>query len=201
MDTHEALIRAFNRVVPLTLQQKDELRRVTSPLELPKGSSLLDQGQVSSHLYFIVEGAVRGIYHYKDKQVTAWFAFEGQIIDSHASFVYRTPSPKSIILLSDCKFLYISHDSLEYLYRKDAVWGNLSRIFIERYYLEIQDRLISMLAMSAEERYECLLQEYPNIENRVNLSHIASYLGIRPETLSKLRKKRIRRSSNEISNM
>lgn len=190
MDTHEALIQAFNRLIPLNPQQKDELRRATSLLNLPKGSSLLEQGQVSSHLYFIVEGVVRGIYHYEHKQVTAWFAFEGDIIDSHASFVYRTPSPKSIILLSDCKFLHISHDSLEYLYRKDPVWGNLSRIFIERYYIELQDQLISMLAMSAEKRYERLLQKYPNIEDRVNLSHIASYLGIRPETLSILRRRR-----------
>lgn len=199
MDAHEKLIQAFNRLIPLTPPQKSELRRITSFLELPRGSLLLERGQISSHIYFILEGVVRAVNHGGDKEVTPWFAFEGDIVNSHFSFVYRMPSQESIILISDCKFLTISHESMQYLYNKDPIWSNLSRIFIERYYIDVQERLISFLALSAEERYEQLLHQYPNVEDRVNLSHIASYLGIRPETLSNLRKRR-RKKLQRIQN-
>jgi CRP/FNR family transcriptional regulator, anaerobic regulatory protein len=79
---------------------------------------------------------------------------------------------------------------LQYLYSKDLIWQHLSRCFIESYYIDLQERLISFLSLSASERYEQLLHKYPHIENRVNLGHIASYLGIRQETLSIMRRRR-----------
>jgi CRP/FNR family transcriptional regulator, anaerobic regulatory protein len=199
MDAHEKLLQAFNRLIPLTPSQKDELRRVTSFLELPKGSLLLERGQISNHLYFIIEGAIRSIYYHDEKEVVPWFAFEGDIINSHFSFVHRIPTQESIILISDCKFLSISHESMQYLYNKDPVWGHLSRIFVERYYIDVQQRLISFLSVSADERYEQLLLQHPNIEARVKQCHIASYLGIRPETLSALRRRRSRKSQRRPS--
>jgi CRP/FNR family transcriptional regulator, anaerobic regulatory protein len=193
---YEKLFQAFNQLTPLGPQQREELRRVTYPLELPKESTLLERGQMCNHLHFIVEGVVMASHNSNGKEVIPWFGFEGDIVNSHLSFTYRQPSLESIILISDCKFLSITYKSLQYLYSKDLVWQNLSRFFIERYYLDVQARLISFLSLSASERYEQLLRQYPDIENRVNLGHIASYLGIRKETLSHLRKRRRKHLDN-----
>lgn len=193
---HEKLFQAFNHFVPLGSRERDELRRVTYSLELPKESVLLEQGQISNHLHFIVEGVVRAVHYKNEKEVIPWFGFEGDIVNSHLSFTRRQPSVESIVLISDCKFLSITYESLQYLYSKDLVWQSLSRSFIERYYIDVQDRLMSFLSLSAYERYEQLLQNHPDIEDKVNLGHIASYLGIRPETLSNLRKKRKKHQCN-----
>lgn len=186
---HEKLFQAFSQIIPLGLREQEELHKVTYSLELPRDSFLLERGQVCNHLHFIVEGAVRAVQYNNGKEVIPWFAFEGDIVNSHLSFTYRQPSLKSIILISDCKFLSMTYESLQYLYSKDLIWQHLSRCFIERYYIDLQERLISFLSLSAAERYEQLLQKYPNIEDRVNLGHIASYLGISQATLSRLRKR------------
>jgi CRP/FNR family transcriptional regulator, anaerobic regulatory protein len=171
---HERLFQTFNRLIPLGLQEQEELHRITYCLDLPKGSILLERGQICNHLYFIVEGVVMAVHYSNGKEVIPWFGFEGDIVNSHLSFTYRQPSLESIILLSDCKFLSITYESLQYLYNKNLVWQNLSRLFVERYYLDVQARLISFLALSASERYEQLLKQYPGIEDRVNLGYIAS---------------------------
>jgi CRP/FNR family transcriptional regulator, anaerobic regulatory protein len=193
---HKKFFQTFNQLIPLSPQQREELRRVTFPLELPKESFLLERGQICNQLHFILEGVVRAVHYSNGKEVTPWFGFEGDIVNSHLSFAYRQPSLESIILISDCKFISITYESLQYLYSKDLVWQNLSRYFIERYYIDVQERLISLLSLSAFERYEQLLQKYPDIEDRVNLGHIASYLGIRQETLSNLRKRRRKNQRN-----
>lgn len=189
-EIHKKLFQAFNRIIPIGLKEQEELRKNTYLLELPKDSFLLEQGQICNHLHFIVEGAVRAVQYNNGKEIIPWFGFEGDIVNSHLSFTSRSPSLKSIILISDCKFLSITYESLQYLYGKDLTWQHLSRCFIERYYVDLQERLISFLSLSAPERYEQLLQKYPDIEDRVNLGHIASYLGMRQETLSNIRKRR-----------
>lgn len=184
---HEKLFRAFNQVVPLNSQQWEDLRRVTYPLELPKDAFLLKQGEVSKDLHFIVEGVVRAVQYSNGKEVIPWLGFEGDIINAHYSFTSRQPSLQSIILISDCKFLSVTYESLQYLYSKDSIWQHLSRCFIESYYIDLQERLISFLSLSADERYQQLLEKYPDIEDRVKLGHIASYLGMTQETLSRVR--------------
>jgi CRP/FNR family transcriptional regulator, anaerobic regulatory protein len=190
---YKQLFQAFNQILPMGLKEQEDLRRVTYLLELPKDSFLLKQGQICNHLHFIAKGAVRAVQYDNEKEIIPWFGFEGDIVNSHLSFTSRKPSLKSIILISDCTFLSITYESLQYLYSKDLIWQHISRCFIERYYTDLQERLISFLSLSASERYEQLLQKYPDIENRVNLGHIASYLGIRQETLSIIRRRRRKR--------
>jgi CRP/FNR family transcriptional regulator, anaerobic regulatory protein len=185
---YEKLFQAFSQIMPIGSREQEELRKVTYSLELPRDSFLLERGQVCNHLHFIVEGAVRAVQYNNGKEVIPWFGFEGDIVNSHLSFTYRQPSLENLILISDCKLLSITYESLQYLYGKDPIWQHLSRCFVERYYLDLQERLISFLSLSASERYEQLLQKYPDIEDRVNLGHIASYLGIRHETLSNIRR-------------
>ncbi|MEH2111014.1 MAG: hypothetical protein V7K39_00360 [Nostoc sp.] len=84
----------------------------------------------------------------------------------------------------------MSHNYLQYLYKKDPVWDKLGRLLIEDYYIRFRERLISFQTLTATERYNELLQRHPDIENQVQLGYIASYLGIDIATLSRLRTRR-----------
>ncbi|WP_334977527.1 Crp/Fnr family transcriptional regulator, partial [Nostoc sp.] len=124
------------------------------------------------------------------KDITSWFSFEGDFSCSFISFNNRVPSQESIVAISQCKLLAMSHNYLQYLYKKDPVWDKLGRLLIEDYYIRFRERLISFQTLTATERYNELLQRHPDIENQVQLGYIASYLGIDIATLSRLRTRR-----------
>jgi len=161
------LIQKFNQISPLTLEQKIDLQRVCEYEKLPKDYFLLEHGKISNHVYFILEGAVICIHYSNAKEIIPWFAFEDDFVNSHFSFIHRQPSIESLFTLSDCHLLAISYENLQYLYRKDPVWNKLFHSVVEGYYLEIQERLVSLLAQSAPERYDNLIQQYPDIEKRL----------------------------------
>ena len=187
------LVQKFNQLISLNFEQQRDLQRVCEYEEFPKNYFLLERGTISNHVHFILEGTVICIHYSNGKEVVPWFAFEGDFVNSHFSFIHRQPSLESLFTLSDCHLLSISYENLQHLYSKDPVWNNLFRSVVEGYYLEIQGRLISLLAQSAPERYDHLIQQYPDIEKRLKLGHISSFLGITQSTLSRLRSRRSRR--------
>jgi CRP-like cAMP-binding protein len=189
---YATLIQKFNQLTPLNIEQQSDLKRVLKYEEFPQDSFLLKCGQISSCVHFILSGTVIAIRYSNGKEVIPWFAFEGDFVNSHSSFLDQKPSLESLYTLSDCQLLSITYDSLQYLYSKDSVWNKLFRSVVENYYLEAHERLISLLSQSAMERYIALIQEYPDIENRLKLGHIASFLGITQSTLSRLRARRLR---------
>lgn len=177
------------RVLINNLQWQDFYRQMELH-ELPKNYVLLEPGQISKNLYFSLEGIMRGVFLSNGKQITSWISFAGDFSCSFISFNNQVPSQESIVTISDCKLLAMSHDSLQYLYRKDPIWDKLGRLLIEDYYIRFRERLISFQTLTATERYNQLLQKQPDIENKVQLGYIASYLGIDTATLSRLRTKR-----------
>lgn len=184
---YEKLLQSLNQFVPLNSQQQEDISRAVQMEELPKNYLLQEQGKVCNHIYFVLEGIVRCCRHADGKEVTFWLVFEGAFFCSYFSFIYRKPSEDSLTLISNCKLLSISYETLQHLYQKDSVWVNLNRRIIDHYYTEMQSRLMSLLSQSSAERYDNLLQQHPDIERKVKLGHLASYLGIRQETLSRLR--------------
>ena len=186
---YHKLFSTLDQLVTLTSTQQAEIRQIMKPLELHKDSVLLEQGEVCGYLYFLSEGVVRQIYHQEDREITSWFAFEGEFVNSFFSFVSRRPSLESIVLVSDCKLLILSYEGLQYLYQKDLIWNKVGRLVMERYFIELEERLFAMQLHSAAERYDKLLQKHPYILSKVKLGHLASYLGVTQETLSRIRAK------------
>jgi CRP/FNR family transcriptional regulator, anaerobic regulatory protein len=184
---YEQLLQKLNQVIALNPQQQRDLCRVVHRLELPKAALILGEGEVSNHLYFVVKGGVRSAYSASDRDVTRWLCFEGDFATSYFSFVYRQPSEDSIIAISDCELLAICYDDLQHLSRQDQVWIDLNRRLLEHYYTALLQRIAAFQTQSTAERYRSLLQEHPDIEDKVALGHIASYLGMTQETFSRLR--------------
>ncbi|MGD1927755.1 MAG: Crp/Fnr family transcriptional regulator [Leptolyngbyaceae cyanobacterium] len=187
-----SLFQRLNQLVLLNPSQQRALSNILETVEMPKDSLLLEAGQISSHLYFVVEGILRSSYTFEDKEVTRWFCFAEHFATSYFSFVYRQPSEDTIMLLTDAKLLAISHTNLQYLSQQDSVWIDLNRHLLEHYYTNSLERIASFQTQSTLERYEHLLQQHPTIEDDVPLGYLASYLGMTQETLSRIRRKKKR---------
>ncbi len=161
--------------------------------EFPRDTVLLQCDEICNRLHFVIEGAVRAVYYRDDKEFIPWLGFEKEFVYSIYSFTSQKPSSESIILISDCKFSSISYENLQFLYEKDPIWNKLGRLLFEKTCVKLYNRIRYYQSLSAAERYDQIHQRHPDILDRVKLLHLASYLGMTPETLSRLRSRKERR--------
>lgn len=189
---YNKLLARLNELVPLNPPQQRALCGVLQTVELPKGTVLLAAGKVCTRLYFIKEGVIRASCQVEGKDVTRWFCFEDHFAAAYFSFVYQQPSEDTITLLTDTKLISLSYTALQDLSKQDSIWINLNRHLLEHYYIASLQRIMSFQTQSTAERYQALLAERPDIEDKVPLGQLASYLGMSQETLSRLRAKQKR---------
>lgn len=156
-------------------------------LEAKKGELLVREGQYSDKLYYVVKGGVRAYYLKDGKTISDWFSFENDFISSIISFFLDVPSQHYIELMEDSTLLVFKRDDIDFLCEKHHDFERLGRLSVTKTMLQLQQRVVAIQFKSSKERYESLLQRFPNIELRVPLGDIASYLGITQETLSRIR--------------
>jgi len=154
-----------------------------------KNDQLLTEGQVCRHLYFLEKGALRGYYNLDGKEITHWFGFENDFVTSFHSFITLQPAVENIQLMEGSVLWAISKEKITGLYNRFHEVERLMRIAYEKYYIRLEERFVNAQFKTAKERYESLLLQSPGILKRVPLGNIASYLGISPETLSRIRNK------------
>jgi CRP-like cAMP-binding protein len=142
------------------------------------------------HLYFLERGALRGYYNLEDKEVTHWFGFENDFVTSFHAFITGQLAVENIQLLEGSVLWAISKEKLNLLLNQYREVERLLRIAYENYYIRLEERYINAHFKTASERYADLLQQMPHLLKRVPLGYIASYLGISPETLSRIRSRR-----------
>ncbi len=157
--------------------------------KLPKKTLLLRESKVCDRLYFIEKGMVRAFYRHDGQETTDWFMQEGDLIISVYSFYLQKPSFENIELLEDCTLVSIPYQDLQRIYQQYPEFNFVGRILTERYYVRGDEQAIDLRCKTAEERYEALLEKNPELFHRAHLKHIASFLGMAPETLSRLRAK------------
>jgi CRP-like cAMP-binding protein len=167
----------------------ESLGAVLKPVELGKGSFLITEGKICQYVYFLERGCLRGYYNLEGREITYWFAFENNFVTSLLSFVTRKPGMENIQLLEDCKLWAITYNDLQELYERHADISRLGRIMNERYYVMLEERVVSNHFKDAKERYDNLIANTPHILQRVPLGYVASYLGMTQETLSRIRSK------------
>ena len=123
----------------------------------------------------------------EEKEITHWFSFEEDFVTSFHSFITGQPSVENIQLFEGSVLWAISKESLTQLLNQHREIERLLRIAYEKYYIRLEERFVNAQFKTAAERYQTLLQQRPNIIERVSLGYIASYLGISQETLSRVR--------------
>ncbi|WP_299434726.1 Crp/Fnr family transcriptional regulator [uncultured Maribacter sp.] len=178
---------------PLTYDCQQELIGLAKILKLKKNFTLVREGQFSDKTYYVVSGCARAYYLKDGKDISDWFAFENEFISSIVSFFTNKPSPHFIELLEDSILVEFSREQIEELSMKYHDYERLIRVIVTKTMLSQQERITSIQFQNAEQKYNNILTIHPNITTRIPLTHIASYLGITLETLSRIRslKKRI----------
>ncbi len=185
----------LDAVIPLDPSVKASIGQLTQPLHVPRHTLLLQEGQVCRSLYFIGQGLVRAYRQQADgREITTWFAAEQELFTSGYSFISRAPSRETIEVLEDVTGFCISQQALTDLYEQHPVVDRLGRRLTEHYYFQLEELFASQITLSATERYERLISTAPGLLQRVSLGHIASYLGMTQETLSRIRARPIRPS-------
>lgn len=183
----ETIKQIITNITPIAEPALEKLASLFEEVQYPKGHLLFKQHEVDRTVYFIKSGMARAYYRTAESDVTFWFGKEGNSVFSYNSYINHTPGYESISLLEDTVLYRINHDQLETLYETDIHIANWGRKLIEKEIILVEERLISRLLLNASERYKNLMEHYPELLQRVQLNYIASYLGITPVSLSRIR--------------
>lgn len=149
----------------------------------------LSAGQVCREMGFINEGAFRVFYLSEGREINTHFCMENDFVVDFDSFLQQKPSRYYIQALEHCHITTFNLPTLQHAYERSQNWERFGRMMAEHAYKTTNKRVESFLFMDGEQRYIHLLETEPHLLERVPLYHIASYLGIERETLSRLRKK------------
>jgi len=177
----------LDRIFQLPEQSKKDLLLTISSITYPKGHIILKAGKVESSIYFIKKGIVRAYIDEDKSDTTFWFGKEGETIISMKSYVENQNGYENIELLEDCELYELKTADLQRLFNSDIHIANWGRKFAEKELIKTEERLITKLFKNASERYLDLITNHPELIKRIQLGHIASYLGITQVSLSRIR--------------
>ncbi len=187
----EVLVDYFAKSFPLNDEEKELVRAKFHSRLFRKKQYVLQEGDTCTQFNFVVRGCLRS-YKIDNKGNThvLQFASENNWINDLGSFHDERPSALNIDALEDTVVLQISHADLLFLYINAPKFNRIFRVLIENGFIRLQERLLQNISSTAEERYQSFLNLYPHLINRLSQVQIASYLGITPEFLSRLRNTR-----------
>ncbi|MCC3157864.1 Crp/Fnr family transcriptional regulator [Hymenobacter sp. 15J16-1T3B] len=181
------LLTYLQTIQPLSEGLMQALQTGITREELPEKHLLLQPGRVARKIYFVESGLVHGFTLFRERKVSSWFMREGDFVISVVSFLMQAPSTEYLELLEPSVVYSVTYDQLQLLYTHFPEFNTIGRRLTEKYYVLSEQRAYTLRTASASERYEQLLRDFPDIFQRVQVKQIASYLGIAPETLSRLR--------------
>lgn len=191
MDHYQSLIDHFSELVTLSKSEIAFIKDRFEPKFLKKKEILLYKGNISQHMRFITSGCLRNFNTDENaREHVLQFGIEGWWINDLYSYLTETPSTFFIQALEDSVVLQISKNNLSKLFYEAPILERFFRIKFENAYVALQNRTIHGMSKPIDERYSEFRTTYPEIEQRVPQYMIASYLGITPESLSRVRNRR-----------
>ncbi|WP_266204989.1 Crp/Fnr family transcriptional regulator [Pontibacter kalidii] len=187
---HQLYFQKFNEKVRLTEEEQDRIATYLTYKKLRRKQYLLQEGDVCKFIAFVEKGALRA-YSVDDTSAEhiIQFGLEGWTISDLFSFLTGEPATYNIDAIEDSELVLISKAAHEELLQTMPKYETFTRLNITGAYLAMQRRLTSIIGSSVEERYQDFISLYPHIAQRVPQHMIASYMGLTPETLSRIRKR------------
>ena len=179
----------INQIVSLTTEEKSTIEKAFSTIEISKGNFWVKQGKICDQVGFVLSGRLRN-YYFDDSgnEITCYFVTPENFISSFTSFLTNTPANENISALEDTVLRVISKKDLEELSVRVPKIQIFRRVIAENLFITMEKRIAMLQSQSAYERYERMLKDNPDIILRVPLQYTASFLGITPQHLSRLRK-------------
>lgn len=159
------------------------------PVVFPKNTIVERPGKIPQYQYFIVAGIMRN-FQTDDlgNEITIDLNHDSRFFTSYIHFVNRSISNENIECLTECSLLRIKRDDVDILYSKSTVLNQYTILLLQNVFEEERERIKELTTLTAKQRYLRFIQNKPNVLKNVPLKYIASYLGIKPETISRIRR-------------
>lgn len=183
-----AVINHLEQFIALTADERQLFDDKFAQRKVKRKEKLLKEGEVCKHYSFIISGCFR-MYGVDERgyEHNIQFACENDWIMDIGSFHTKKPSKLFIESIEPSVVLQIEQKDLYFLYLNIPKLDRIFKVLIENKYVELQERVLQNFSSTAQQRYLAFLEQYPMLSNRLPNIHIASYLGITPEFLSKVR--------------
>ncbi|MEO6849047.1 MAG: Crp/Fnr family transcriptional regulator [Mucilaginibacter sp.] len=188
VEERTALDRVLMGVVGLDERYVVEFRQLMFRKRLNKKDFLITEGNTCNFLGVVVSGVMRSFIHGGESdEFNNDFYFEDDFVSAYTSLLTSQPTNCNIQALTDVNMVYITAAQYQELISRDNEWYKLGKYIAETFFIRKCKRETSFLKNTASKRLESVLQLYPGIEQRVSQYHIASYLGVKPESLSRIK--------------
>lgn len=188
----DTLLYALNQVAPINHEEKLLFSKLFTPYSVSKNQFLLQSGSVNNKLCFLVKGLVRYFVFNGHEEGTIEFTKENEFVADYNSFITQTPSIQNIQAIEDCEFLVINYSDLQTIYQTTPNGNLLGRKIIEHRFNVMVNQLLTVYRYSPEERYQYFLQNYATLTQRIPQYLIASYVGVKPQSLSRIRNRLVK---------
>lgn len=186
-------IEYIDKIIPLNKSEKEMIENAFRELHVSKGDLWMTQGKVCNQVAYVVSGKLR-IFYIDDNgnEITCYFVTPDNFLTSFTSFLTNTPNTENIAAIEDSVLMVISKDKLEELSTAVPKMQIFRRIIAENLFIMMEKRIAMLQSHSANERYEQMIKDNPDIILSVPLQYTASFLGITPQHLSRLRKEALK---------
>lgn len=185
----EKLIISIKSIIGLDPKEVESINQLFKEKKIKKGDFFLAEGQVCKHVGFVVKGLMRYYINHEGEEKIYSFAQENNFVCNYESFIPKTPSTKIIQALEDCEILQISYKDLQVFYKSIKQGEQFGRLVIEQVFIQTLQDLSSFYTDTPELRYEKFIKTHPDLQQRISQYHIASYVGVKPQSLSRIRKR------------
>ena len=201
-DIEAYLLRIRSDIESICHTSNEDWQKFSTKLECEKYKKrdrIIKVGNEENYMYFLVKGAVMLVYPRNGMDYVIRFNFPGSFFNSYHSFISQEPSELKIEAVNDVIVFRIGRADLDNFYRGSEEARMVGQRILETYHFQKEQREIAFLTKSAEENYIELVQNDPELQNYIPLKYTASYLGVAPESLSRIRKKLATRSRIRMS--
>jgi CRP-like cAMP-binding protein len=183
------LYQHLGEVIQLSENEKTLVQSLFDEVSIQKGDFLLKEGEICTQLAFVCKGIFRYYIDQDGEDRTYNFANEGDFVCNYESLIRHVPSPKHIQAIEDSEILTISSENLQRFYLEVNEGNLFGRIHIEKIYAETIRQLVAQYTETPEVRYLNFLKKYPDLNQRLPQYYVASYVGVKPPSLSRIRKR------------
>ena len=186
---YDLILKNVHRFIELTPEEKKLFISLLKPKKVYKRQLLFQEGNIAHYQYFVTKGCLRTYFiDNKGQEHNVQFAIEDWWTGDMHGFLTQKESRFNIVAIEDSEMLSIDKPSIEELYKKVPKFNSYFRQLLQNAFISLQDRILSGISETAEERYVNFRKKYPSMDKRIPQNQIASFLGITPESLSRVRK-------------